>query len=631
MSNMLSIGVSGLGAAQTALNTVSNNIANAGTDGYSRQSVAQVERIAQSNGRYTVGSGVDVVSVQRAYSQYLSQAVWSGNSALQGATAANDLAGALNGLLANGGDLQGALDTFYGAFATVANTPNDSSARTALLGKASSLTAVFNTLGSQLAQQQGQVNSQIGSTVDSINTTAKQIAALNDRIRQAGTGGPPNDLLDQRDQLIKQLAGYTGIATSAQGDGTVSVFASSGQPLVSGSNAYGLTLGSDPYDATRNVVVDATGNDIGGQLGGGTLGALLNYRSQVLDPVQNRLGQAATALAASVNAQQAKGLDLDGAQGGALFATPGPAVLASKNNSAAAPVVSASVTDASRLTTSDYVLKYTGNTTAPSANGWTLSTTAGQGVALTANADGTLSADGLSFAVAGTAQVGDSYQIQPTRQAAVGLAVATTSPSKIAAAAALAASAGSGNAGSGKVAAVAVQDAADAKLFNGATVSFTSASAYTVTDSAGNSISGTYTAGQPIRFNGWSLTLSGAPAAGDSFAVGKNKGLNDNSNALSLAALADTGMLDGGKTSVMGAYASLTSTIGSVGSQAAAELDTRTSLYNQAVSAQQSGAGVNLDEEAANLVKFQQAYQASAQVIATAQTLFSSLIGALQA
>jgi flagellar hook-associated protein 1 FlgK len=629
MSSLLSIGTSGLTAAQLALKTVGNNISNAGTDGYSRQSVVQVDRPGQNLGRYTLGTGVDVVAVQRAYSQYLTSAVWSGSTALQGASTANDLAATLNGLLANSGDLQAALDDFYGAFNGVANAPKDGAPRQSLLDQASALAGVFNTLGGQLRQQQGQINTQIGAAVEGINATARQIAELNGRIKEAGQS-VPNELLDQRDTLVGQLAGYTGISTASQNDGTISIYSSAGQVLVSGNYAYGLQVGTDAYDAGRSVVLDPNGNDISARLTGGTLGALLDYRSNVLEPAQNRLGQAAIALADSVNAQQARGLDLAGNQGGALFQVPDPEVSASTRNTGGA-TVAASVADAGALTTSDYVLSYTGNTTAPSAGGWTLTTTNGWSVPLTANPDGTYAADGLTFTVGGAAQVGDSYQIRPTRGASTGLALATTDTSAIAAAAALKAGTAAGNTGSVAIGGVSVSDPADANLFSGATLTFTSATDYTLTDGAGNTITGTYTAGTPISFDGWSLTLSGTPANGDSITVGRNTtGLNDNSNALALAALADKGVLNGGATTVVGAYADLTNAIGTAGSRASSNLAVQTSLYNQAVGAQQSGAGVNLDEEAANLIRYQQAYQASAQVISTAQSLFTSLIDAVR-
>jgi flagellar hook-associated protein 1 FlgK len=629
MSSLFSIGVSGLNAAQLGLKVTGNNIANAGTDGYSRQNTVQVDRVGQNNGRYTMGTGVDVIAVQRAYSQYLTQTLWNTNGALQGATTTNDLATTLNGLLKNSGNLQSALDGFYDGFNAVANAPRDPAARQALLGNASTVAAAFNTFGQQLDQQRTQINTQIADAVGSVNSLAKQIAALNTSISQAGDT-QPNALLDQRDGLVKQLAGVTGISVAAQPDGTLSVYSSSGQALVSGSYAYGFQVGSDAYDASSTTVLDASGHDIGARLSGGTLGALLGYRRNTLDPAQNQLGRAALALAQSVNAQQAKGLDLNGNQGGPLFSVPGPAVAAAAGNQGSA-AVGASVSDITGLTNDNYVLTYTGSATAPSVNGWALATSSGRPVAMTANPDGSLSAEGLTFTVSAGAQVGDSFQIRPTRDAASGLALASSDPATIAAAAALKGTAAAANSGGATVSAVGVTDSANANLFAGATVTFGAGGSYTVTDGAGNSTTGTYTSGTPIQFDGWNLSLAGTPASGDSFSVAKNSsGLNDNGNALDLAGLADAGVLDGGHTSVVGAYAGLTNQIGLAGSMAANDLTTQTGLYNQAASAQQSVAGVNLDEEAASLIKYQQAYQASAQVIATAQTLFTSLIAAVR-
>lgn len=629
MSSMLNIGISGLNAAQVALSTVSNNIANASTSGYSEESVLQSEQISQTNSQYTIGSGVNVVAVQRAYSQYLTQALWSSNSNLQGATTTNDLTTSLNGFLSNSGSLQKALDNLYSGFASVANSPSSSSVRQAALGGASSLTVVFNTLGQQLSKQSTQVNQQIGSTVGSINTIASQIAKLNGQIKQAGTTGNPNALLDQRDSLVQQLAGLTGISASTNNDGSISVYTSAGGTLVSGNQSYALSSGANQYDPGSTDVFDSSGADITSQLSGGTLGALINYRDTVLQPAQNALGQSAIALASSVNAQQADGLDLNGQQGQPIFGVSSPSVLPSSKNSSSAATVSASVSNVSQLTTSDYVLRYTG--TGTGTNGWTLATTSGQSVALTANANGTLSADGLTFSVSGTPQTGDSYEIQPTRSASTSLSTIMTDPKGIAAAAALTASAGTSNTGTGKAGAVSVTNSANTNLLAGATVTFGAGGNYSITDGAGNTTTGTYTAGQPITADGWSLSLSGAPASGDTFKVAANtNGLNDNSNALSLAALSDAGVLNGGKDSVVASYASLTAQIGSAGSQASADVTTQTNIYNQAMSTQQSYAGVNLNQEAANLVQFQQAYQASAQVISTAHQIFNSLITAIQ-
>ncbi len=630
MSNMLSTAITGLNAAQVALNTTSNNVANASTVGYSRQSVYQVESITQDSGSYSVGSGVNVVAVQRAYSQYLTSAVWSANASLQSATTANSLSSALNSFLSNSGNLQTSLDSFYGAFSSVASSPSSSAARQALLGNASATSTIYNTLGQQLSQQQSQVNTQIGNTVTSINTIAKQVAALNGQISQASIAGQPNDLLDNRDNLIQQLSSLTGISAVTQSDGSISVYTSAGQALVTGSQTYALSSGSNQYDPTSTAVFDATGNDITAQLNGGSLGALVDYRNNVLQVTQNQLGQSAIALASSVNSQQAQGLDLNGKQGQPIFSVGSPTVLPSSKNSSGAGTVTAALSDVSQLTSSDYILRYTG--AGSGTNGWSLSTTAGQNVALTANSNGTLSAAGLTLTVPTTAQTGDSYEIQPTRTAGNTLAVSLTDPNGIAAAAALTAKAAIANTGSGAVSSIKVSNAGNTNLLAGASITFSAGSAYTVTDGAGNTTTGTYTAGQPISADGWSLTLSGTPASGDSFTVAANtNGLNDNTNALALAGLASVGVLDGGKTSIVASYANLTAQVGDAGSQATANLTTQTSIYNQAYASQQSLTGVNLNEEAANLVKFQQAYQASAQVISTAQSIFSSLITAIQA
>jgi flagellar hook-associated protein 1 FlgK len=599
MSSLLNIGISGLNAAQVALATVSNNIANASTSGYSEERVDQVETIGgESNSQYTIGSGVDVVGVQRAYSQYLTTALWSSNSSLQAATTSSELTSTLNSAFSGSGDLQTALDNLYSGFSSVANSPGSSSVRQSVLGDASSLTSVYNTLGQQLSQQSTQVNQQIGGTVTSINGLTSKIATLNQQILAAGSNSNPNSLLDQRDQLIQQLSGFTGISTATDSNGSISVYTNSGDTLVSGAQSYALSSGPNQYDPSSTDVFDSSGNDITSQLSGGSLGALVSYRNTVLEPAQNALGQSAIALASSVNAQQADGLNLNGQQGQAIFSVGSPDVLPSSSNAGNASV-SASISNVSQLTTSDYILRYTGSGTGTNGSG--------------------------------TAQTGDSYEIEPTRNAATSLSVSMTDPNGIAAAAALTATAATANTGTAKVGSVSVTNSSNANLLSGATVTFGAGGAYTITDGAGNTTTGTYTSGQPITADGWSLNLSGTPASGDSFTVAANtNGLNDNSNALALAGLADTGVLDGGKTSVVSSYSNLTTQVGDAGNQANAELTTQTNLYNEAAGNQQSLAGVNLNTEAASLVQYQQAYQASAQVISTAQQLFSSLITAIE-
>jgi flagellar hook-associated protein 1 FlgK len=622
MADLLSTGVSGLLAAQVGLSTVGHNVSNANTDGYSRQQVSFAARAPQQDGRYYVGTGVDTQAVQRAYSQYLNSALWSAASAQGRANTYQGLTDQLNNQLSGSSNLQSSLDTFYGAVQDVANAPSDASARGVLLARAGALASTFRALSGQFDSLGGQVQRQLTDTVAQINSDSAAIAKLNERIR-ASSGGQPSDLLDQRDALIKKLSGEVGISVAPQNDGTLSVFVGNGQALVSGTQSYQLGTAPNAYDATRLEVVDkGTGAVLSGRIGGGALGALLDFRSNVLDPAQNQLGRAALALADIFNAQHAQGVDLSGQLGGTFFNVAGPVVQAASGNTGSA-TLGASIDDLGALGSQDYVLSYDGSA-------WSLKDGSGAAVAMTGTgtAADPFKAGGLSFTLAGGgANAGDSFRIQPSRNAAGSIGVAITDPNKIAAAAPLVGTAASANTGSAGVGALTVADGTDPNLFTASTIVFSSPTSYSIDGGPAQ----TFTAGTPIVHNGWSLSLSGAPAAGDSFGVQANSNARgDNANALRLGALANQGVLDGGVTSVGGAYGQLVGQVGSAGSLADDAAKTQTAVYNQAMAAQQSVSGVNIDEEAANLVRFQQAYQASAQVINAANTVFNALLGAFK-
>ena len=623
MADMLSTGVSGLLAAQIGLSTVSHNVANANTDGYSRQLVSFGARLPEGQGNYYVGTGVNTVAVQRAYSQFLNSSLWSASSGQGRASAMASLTGQLNNQLSGSSNLQTSLDSFFGAVQDMANAPSDAASRQVLLARAGGLASTFRALSGQFNQLSGQVQQQIGDTVDSINSDSQSIAKLNGLIRssQATDGTPPADLLDQRDALVKKLAGQVGISVVPQNDNTISVFVGNGQALVTGTEAHALGTAPNMYDATRREVVGAaSGNVLSGRIGGGTLGALLDFRSNVLDPAQNQLGRTAQALASAFNAQHAQGADLQGEIGGTFFDVAGPTVQAAGTNSGSG-TLDAGIGDIGALTGKDYVLSYDGSN-------WSMRDTNGSSVALSGS--GTVAdpftAAGLSLVVGGSASAGDSFRVQPSRNAAASFSVVIDDPDKIAAAAPLKATAAAGNTGTAAPS-VGISDGSDANLFNSSSVVFTSASCYSIDGGPAQ----VFTPGQPIVHNGWSMQLSGAPQAGDSFGVQANSNAQgDNSNALMLGKVANLGVLDGGVTSAGRAYSQLVSQVGSAGALAGDDLTTQTAVYNQAMSSQQSVSGVNLDEEAANLLRYQQAYQASAQVISTANNIFGALLSAVQ-
>lgn len=618
MADLLGTGISGLLASRVALDTTSHNIANVNTTGYSRQRVDLAARDPQQAGNLFIGQGVDVVGVQRAYSQYLTAALWSQGSSLQRADTFNQLTGDLNNLLGGNNNLQTALDSFYAGVQDVANNPTSTPTRQALLAKATSLAGTFHTLDQQLHQQWDQVNQRIADSVAGINSLAGGIADLNRQIEsQASGGNAPSDLLDRRDELLRQLSEKVQITTSTQGH-SINVFVGNGQTLVSSGNAETLKVAPNVYDATRVEVTASTGANLGSQLSGGTLGGLLDYRSSVLEPTRNKLGQIATAFASAVNAQHRQGMDLDGQLGGDLFTLPAPQGLAASGNAGNA-AVAVSLTDVSALTANDYTLRFDGSA-------WTLRTAGGTPVAMTGSgtAADPFAFDGVNVVLSGSAATGDNFSIRPTAGVAGGLRLAISKPAQLALAAPVKMVAASGNKAQGKIS---VTDVGDANLLATAQIDFTSATTYTI-NGAG---SYTWTPGTAIQMNGWSLALDGPPAAGDRFTVKANgDGAGDNSNALALGRTADLGVLAAGTVSAGDAYASMVADNGSIGAQADVNFKAQTSLYQQAQQSQQSLAGVNLEEEAGNLIRYQQSYQAAAQVISTANTLFNTLISAVR-
>ena len=298
MADMLSTGVSGLLAAQIGLSTVSHNVANVNTDGYSRQVVSYSARQPEGQGGYFVGTGVNTQAVQRAYSQYLNNALWSAGSSQGRANTMVALTGQLNSQLAGTSNLQTSLDSFFGAVQDMANAPSDTASRQVLLARAGGLASTFRALSGQFSQLAGQVQQQIGDTVNSINSDSAAIAQLNGLIRSsvASDGAPPSDLLDQRDALVKKLSSEIGVSVTAQDDNTINVYVGNGQALVTGTKAHALGTTPNLYDATRQEVTGDSGTVISGRIGGGTLGALLDFRSNVLDQAQTQLGRAAQAM-----------------------------------------------------------------------------------------------------------------------------------------------------------------------------------------------------------------------------------------------------------------------------------------------------------------------------------------------
>ena len=630
MADMLSTGVSGLLAFQRALDTTSHNIANASTAGYSRQSADLVARQADPFGNGWIGNGVDVTTVRRLYDVVLADQARTAGSGFKQLDTFSTYAGRLDNLFSDTSTgLATTLQNFINSVQAVADAPASATSRQVLLSQASALTDRLKSYNTSLDSITSQLNSQLTSEATTISTIASNIATLNQRIvsAQGLNQQPPNDLLDQRDKLLADLATHVSVSTVAQGDGSLNVFMGNGQVLVMNNAAAKLTTSGDQYSATRTrlVLQSPAGNvDVTDAISGGTVGGLLQFRSSMLEPTRNTVGLAAVTLSSLVNGQQAAGLDLNGQPGTDMFAVGAVAVSPSNLNVGSA-AASATRSDPTAHTTADYQLLYDGSA-------WQLSRV-DTGAAVTMSGSGTAAdpfvADGLSIVLGGTPQAGDRLLIEPTRTAVAGMSVLLHQPEKIAAAAPLLTSASTANSGSGTIDAGTVSSMA-AWVRGNYALTFNTASTWQVTDASNNVVaSGGYAAGAPISFNGMQVAVSGTPAAGDSFQIKDNaSGRGDNRNALQIATLLNKPILNGGTVSLSDTVGRLIGDIGVQTSQAQSGRDAQQVVMNDANTAATNVSGVNLDEEAANLVRYQQAYQAAAKVIGVADSLFQTLLNA---
>ncbi len=627
MSDLFGISISALQAFQTAIAVTGQNIANANTPGYAEESVNLAAAAPQSNGSTPIGSGVDVSSISRAIDSLNNSQLNASQSSLGQLNSLQTYTNQLDNIIGTtAGGLTTALQNYYNAWSTVANDPTSTAARQALIGQAQSVASAFQTTNSQLQNLSSNINSSITSDVNQINSIAASISTLNQQIvvgsAQAG-GQAPNELLDQRDAALSSLSKLVGVTTNTDSNGALNVFVGNGQPLVLQGSTTKLTTVANPFNASQLEISTSTdnGNIISSQITSGDLGGLLAARSQAVEPAINQVGQIATALSTSANAQQNAGLDLNGQFGANMFSVAAPQATASSDNTGTA-TASVSITNVGALTANDYLLSYKGG----SYSLTNASTGSAVAVSGTGTAGNPLTADGLSIVLSGTPAAGDQFLIQPTAQAAGSFSVALTNPTQIAAAGAIQTSAADGNTGTGTISAGTVLDAANPNLLTPTTIQFTSATTYSV-NGAG---SYAYTSGGNIAQNGWQAQIAGTPAMGDVFTVQSNAGsAGDNRNALASANQQSAGVLLNGTTSINGAASALVTAIGSQAQQVNTAQTAQTAVNSQALATVQSVSGVNLDEEAANLLQWQQAYQASAQALAIGNQTFTTLMDSI--
>ncbi len=630
MGDILNNSISGLMAFQRQLDITSHNIANVNTPGYTRQSATLSSRSPEFVGNGYIGSGVNVNTVRRHYDSFLNNEVQRFTSATSQSSAYNQVARDIDNLLADPqASVAPNIESFFASVQTLTNDPSSIPNRQLVMTEAELLSAQFNRIQDRFDSAQDNIESQTKNGVNEISALAQEIAQLNHNIaRSAGhsNGVQPNDLLDQRDQLITELSRHVELTTVRE-NSSINVFIGNGQPLVIGKTASTFSTQpskSDPTDFEIVLESPAGKFDVTKFVSGGEIGGLRSAQSEIITDGRNLMGRMAVGITESFNQLHRLGLDLDGNSGQNFFNTISTTITGNDNNSGSGGGVTATFDDPSQLEATDYELSYDGSAyqLTRQSDQQTFALTAGTPTVI----------DGIEFTVAGGDTAGDRYLIQPYRRAAQDVTINLTDPRGIAAASQVLASNPITNAGTGKISQPTLinQVTADANVQQNVTITFTSATTFDVSGTGtGNPTGQPYTPNSALTFNGWQTKITGAPAAGDVFNITPNTSISgDNSNATTLANLQTDRILNDSTSTFVADYGQLVAKIGTRTRSSEIANEAQQKTLDSVTFRRDSVSGVNLDEEAANLIKFQLAYQASARAISIANQSFQSLLSA---
>ena len=632
MSSALNIGTLALNANLSALQVIGNNIANVSTAGYSRQNVSMTSAGNQQLGGQFYGMGVHLESVTRAHDAYLTREAQLAASMSAADAGRLTRLTSLENLFPTGElGLGAALNGMLNAWSDVVSSPTSLAARSAVISQGETFAARLRETAGQVDILASSANQQINDTVKTINRLAQAIGTVNQQIIESqGDQGQPNDLLDQRDQLITELSQYVQVTTLDADDGSMGVFVAGSQPLVLGRNASALAVVPDDTDPARPTLVfqSATASmALPDSAVGGALGGVLQFLNEDIRDTRNLMGRMALATLSLVNTRHQLGVDLRGSTGTDFFAPVADADGLPAGTNTGSAGIHAEVSDPTALKPSDYEVRFTAS-----------------GVDILRLQDGQSASfaglpavyDGLSFELdAGTAAAGDSFLVKPFSGVARNMQMAVAAADRLAVASPVVVSPSGTNLGGVSVESL-YPVSPSASLGDPVTLTFLPDGSFSATglgpgnpapDNPGPPASYDYAPGQAIEFNGWRLTLRGAPAAGDSFAITPlpSAGQRQNAgNATGMLALRDLATFD--SEALSNGYSALLTDMGTrvQGAQFAAGYSASVAASSEAARA--SVAGVNLDEEAARLLQFQQAYQAAAKYMQVAQGLFDTML-----
>lgn len=641
MADALKIGTSGLLAFQRGLSTTGHNISNASTEGYSRQSVTLGTREpGLIDGNY-LGTGVAVKGIARSYSNFLAEDLRVGTSSLGQFEEAAEMAARLDNLMADQDrGLSSQIERFFSALQDVGNNPTSIPERQVLIGESGALAEQFHQLDGAFNALNSQVNDKLSLYVDEINQHAQSIAELNLAIGYARAvstaGAEPNDLLDERDRVLLKLSKLVSVNVIEQDAGVANVLIGNGQPLVIGGVAETIGLNIGEFDPSIQRLTyqrsNGTTTNITNFLTGGALQGLVDFRDNMLNSSRQQLGLLASGMSEVVNAQHGLGVDLKGNLGGDVFVPFEAETIENIYNRGSAKSAT-QIADISLVQATDYQATYNGAA-------WDVKNLKSGEVTV---GNGLMAIDGLEIEFSGEPIYGDSFLIRPNYRAADYFDVAIQAPADVAAASPLKFSGSLANSGTAEVESLVVNSRSDLPLDNPFTLTFDNSfgeeglPGYVVTGGPGGFLPFDPAAdfgGKTFQLEGFGdaeIRLSGKPVDGDVVNIERNtEGTGDNRNLHALTELRTKNSLLGKSTSLQDIFALSVSDVGIRTRQSQLSLETQEVLTGQAENAYKAKSAVNLDEEAANLLRYQQAYSAAAKVITVADEMFDILLSTLR-
>ncbi|MGL4473872.1 MAG: flagellar hook-associated protein FlgK [Shewanella sp.] len=634
--DLLNLARTGVMASQSQLGVTSNNITNVNTKGYHRQVAQQDTLGTQRIGGNFYGTGTYVSDVKRIYNDFAERELRIGQSSLSAAQTQDKKLSELDQLFSQiGKAIPNSLNQLFADLNGLADLPADLGLRGSVLNNAGEVAKAINQLQSTLNGQLQQTNDQIVAITERVNQIGVELANINRELMKSG--GQDTALLDHQDALFQELSQFAQVSVIPLETGAKSVMLGGSIMLV--SNQVPMTLGTEqgsPFAEELRLNASSGGQSIAvkGENIGGQLGALFNYRDNSLLPAAREVGQLALGIAASFNQQQAQGLDQNGQVGAPIFRdindplmSVGRVGVDTGNTGTAA--LTLTIDDINQLAGTEYQLNYT------TAGGYQLRDTASGATTSLILAGGVLSGGpGFSLNITSGAMAdGDSFTLRPSAGAGAGIAIVMTDPKGIAAASPKMVGAET-NSGTTELKLTSVTNSNAANFpttANKLTLTInTGASTYQAFDSNGASL-GTFAYTPPsISAFGFTLDVTSSGAATDTFTLDFSSNSGDNTNIEAMAKLADNKLMNNGKSTLMDVFENTKLDVGSQEKAADVKLGSAEAIYKQAKDRVESESGVNLDEEAANLIRFQQSYQAAARIMTTAQQIFDSLLSSVR-